>query len=236
MRSCVLRGGCAADASGDRSGAWHGGGGGEDPRRGHGARRKCSRPLTTLANVIGPRLTNSPAHKRAVAWTQDTLQDVWAGERPRRAMGVRPRLDAREILGRDDRAALHAADRLSARAGPPRRAARSPPRRCGCRTRTAAAAESPGRQAEGRHRPDQPAAGLPHSRGPAAGRGRPGERPAANQPAMPPAELPAAPQGRRRRRHARAQHRRARHLLRHRPRRRAPTRSPPSSWPPSTTT
>ena len=27
-----------------------------------------------LANVIGPRLTNSPAHKRAVAWTQDTLK------------------------------------------------------------------------------------------------------------------------------------------------------------------
>jgi hypothetical protein len=27
-----------------------------------------------LANVIGPRLTNSPAHKRSVAWTQDTLK------------------------------------------------------------------------------------------------------------------------------------------------------------------
>lgn len=27
-----------------------------------------------LANVIGPRLTNSPAHKRAVAWTQETLR------------------------------------------------------------------------------------------------------------------------------------------------------------------
>jgi hypothetical protein len=26
-----------------------------------------------LANVIGPRLTNSPAHKRSIAWTQETL-------------------------------------------------------------------------------------------------------------------------------------------------------------------
>lgn len=29
-----------------------------------------------LATVIGPRLTNSPAHKRSVAWTQETL-DAW---------------------------------------------------------------------------------------------------------------------------------------------------------------
>jgi hypothetical protein len=36
-----------------------------------------SRVLDTfnhLANVIGPRLTNSPAHKRAVAWTQEQLK------------------------------------------------------------------------------------------------------------------------------------------------------------------
>ena len=27
-----------------------------------------------LANVIGPRLTNSPAHKRAVQWTSERLK------------------------------------------------------------------------------------------------------------------------------------------------------------------
>jgi carboxypeptidase Q len=33
-----------------------------------------------LTNVIGPRLTNSPAHKRAVAWTQETLKAWGIGQ------------------------------------------------------------------------------------------------------------------------------------------------------------
>jgi carboxypeptidase Q len=37
-------------------------------------RSKVLDTFNHLANVIGPRLTNSPAHKRAVAWTQDTLK------------------------------------------------------------------------------------------------------------------------------------------------------------------
>ena len=37
-------------------------------------RSKVLDTFDQIANVIGPRLTNSPAHKRAVAWTQDTLK------------------------------------------------------------------------------------------------------------------------------------------------------------------
>jgi hypothetical protein len=37
-------------------------------------RSKVLETFNHLTNVIGPRLTNSPAHKRAVAWTQETLK------------------------------------------------------------------------------------------------------------------------------------------------------------------
>jgi hypothetical protein len=37
-------------------------------------RPKVLDTFNQLTNVIGPRLTNSPAHKRAVAWTQETLK------------------------------------------------------------------------------------------------------------------------------------------------------------------
>ena len=37
-------------------------------------RGKVPDTFDQLANVIGPRLTNSPAHKRSVAWTQETLK------------------------------------------------------------------------------------------------------------------------------------------------------------------
>jgi carboxypeptidase Q len=37
-------------------------------------RSKVLDTFNYLANVIGPRLTSSPAHKRAIAWTQDTLK------------------------------------------------------------------------------------------------------------------------------------------------------------------
>lgn len=37
-------------------------------------RSKVLDTFNQLANVIGPRLTNSPAHKRAIAWTQETLK------------------------------------------------------------------------------------------------------------------------------------------------------------------
>lgn len=37
-------------------------------------RSKVLETFDYLTTVIGPRLTNSPAHKRAVAWTQDTLK------------------------------------------------------------------------------------------------------------------------------------------------------------------
>jgi hypothetical protein len=37
-------------------------------------RSKVLETFNQLTNVIGPRLTNSPAHKRAVAWTQETLK------------------------------------------------------------------------------------------------------------------------------------------------------------------
>ena len=37
-------------------------------------RGKVLETFDHLANVVGPRLTNSPAHKRAVAWTQETLK------------------------------------------------------------------------------------------------------------------------------------------------------------------
>jgi hypothetical protein len=35
---------------------------------------KVLEPFDYLTTVIGPRLTNSPAHKRAIAWTQDQLK------------------------------------------------------------------------------------------------------------------------------------------------------------------
>ena len=37
-------------------------------------RSKVLDTFNQLANVIGPRLTNSPAHKRAIAWTQEQLK------------------------------------------------------------------------------------------------------------------------------------------------------------------
>ena len=37
-------------------------------------RSKAVETFDYLTTVIGPRLTNSPAHKRAVAWTQETLK------------------------------------------------------------------------------------------------------------------------------------------------------------------
>ena len=37
-------------------------------------RSKVLETFDYLATVIGPRLTNSPAHKRAVAWTQEQLK------------------------------------------------------------------------------------------------------------------------------------------------------------------
>jgi carboxypeptidase Q len=37
-------------------------------------RSKVLETFNHLANVIGPRLTNSPAHKRSVAWTQEALK------------------------------------------------------------------------------------------------------------------------------------------------------------------
>lgn len=37
-------------------------------------RSKAPETFDYLTTVIGPRLTNSPAHKRAVAWTQETLK------------------------------------------------------------------------------------------------------------------------------------------------------------------
>jgi hypothetical protein len=39
-------------------------------------RSKVLDTFNQLANVIGPRLTNSPAHKRAVAWTQEQLRGM----------------------------------------------------------------------------------------------------------------------------------------------------------------
>ena len=37
-------------------------------------RSKVVETFDYLTTVIGPRLTNSPAHKRAVAWTQETFK------------------------------------------------------------------------------------------------------------------------------------------------------------------
>src|SRR4249920_2199749 len=37
-------------------------------------RSKALDAFNHLTTVIGPRLTNSPAHKRAVAWAQETLK------------------------------------------------------------------------------------------------------------------------------------------------------------------
>ena len=37
-------------------------------------RSKVIETFDYLTTVIGPRLTNSAAHKRAVAWTQETLK------------------------------------------------------------------------------------------------------------------------------------------------------------------
>ena len=37
-------------------------------------RSKVLETFDHLTTVIGPRLTNSPAHKRAVTWTQETLK------------------------------------------------------------------------------------------------------------------------------------------------------------------
>ena len=37
-------------------------------------RSKVLETFDQLVTVIGPRLTNSPAHKRSVAWTQETLK------------------------------------------------------------------------------------------------------------------------------------------------------------------
>jgi hypothetical protein len=41
---------------------------------------KVLETFNQLANVIGPRLTNSPAHKRAIEWTQQTLKAWGVGD------------------------------------------------------------------------------------------------------------------------------------------------------------
>ncbi len=78
-------------------------------------RSRALETFTYLTTTIGPRLTNSPAHRRAVEWTQQQLKVVRPVERASRPVGVRPRLVARAAVDRDDRTALPASDRISAR-------------------------------------------------------------------------------------------------------------------------
>ena len=53
--------------------------------------------FNTLTNVIGPRLTGSPAHKQAADWTREQLADVGPQQRAPRAVRVRPRLDLEKL-------------------------------------------------------------------------------------------------------------------------------------------
>ena len=68
-----------------------------------------------LTVTIGPRLTASPAHKRAAEWTRDRLASYGLDQRAPRTVEIRARLDAGEAHHRDDRAAVSAADWLRRR-------------------------------------------------------------------------------------------------------------------------
>ena len=120
-------------------------------------RSKVLETFDQLTTVIGPRLTNSPAHKRAVAWTQETLKAWGMSEVHTEPFAVRARLDARQGVGRDDRTALHADDRLPERMvavdGRTSRGHAGVAARPRGRRRQGA-----GRQAQGRHRHDEPGA------------------------------------------------------------------------------
>ena len=72
-------------------------------------RSKAVETFEYLTTNIGPRLTNSPAHKQAIAWTQQTLKALGHERGACRAVPVRPRVDAQQGHARDGRAALHAA-------------------------------------------------------------------------------------------------------------------------------
>ena len=77
-----------------------------------------SAPVFDMLTVnIGPRLTASPAHKRAAEWARDRLASYGLDQRASRAVEVRARLDAREAHGRDGGAALPAAASATRTAG-----------------------------------------------------------------------------------------------------------------------
>ena len=75
-------------------------------------RSKILDTFNYLVTVIGPRLTNSPAHKRAVEWTQEQAKAMgFANVHAEKwQFGRGWTLD--KVVGRDARAALHADDWL----------------------------------------------------------------------------------------------------------------------------
>ena len=181
-------------------------------------RSKILETFDYLVTAIGPRLTNSPAHKRAIAWTQEQMKAIRPERGPRRAVAVRPRLDAQQGHDRDGRAALHAADRISAGlVAVDRRTHRrdagvdAGPRRRGD--------ESAGRKTQGRHPVHEPDPAVRDSRR-SSRRQRRSEtaRSASRRSAAAQRRAARDAEGRRRRRGDPAEHRRARHVVRDRAR------------------
>ena len=68
-------------------------------------RSQAQRLFDTLTIDIGPRLTASPAHKKAVEFVRAELRRMASTIRGS-SLEVRPRVDAREADRRDDRAAI----------------------------------------------------------------------------------------------------------------------------------
>ena len=71
--------------------------------------------VDTLATVIGPRLTASPAFMRAATWARDHLSSWGLSDVHMEIVAVRPRVGAGEVHARDDVASLRADDRVSRR-------------------------------------------------------------------------------------------------------------------------
>jgi len=69
--------------------------------------------LSTLTEVIGPRLTGSPNLKRANEWTRDQLKCFGLPMRTSRPGALRARVVAQTIFSASSRAADHSPHRLS---------------------------------------------------------------------------------------------------------------------------
>ena len=199
-------------------------------------RSKVLETFDQLVTVIGPRLTNSPAHKRSVAWTQETLK----------AWGMSEVHTEPFQFGRGwtmDKVSIEMIEpRYMPMIGYPHGWSPSTAGRL-----VAAPVWLPGLEADALKAQTGKLKGaivmtgpvkeyaIKADRLPASGDLKP-PQPAAGAPAATDRRAARHAQGRKRRRHDRAQHRRARHRVRHRARHGRRRGARRSSWPPNTTT